>query len=59
MNDKHLIEELNLLLTNNAHQETNQPSYSEKLIITANQANYLAGIPNEVLFYQNTKWMSE
>lgn len=59
MNDKHLLEELNLLLTKNDHQETNQSSYSEKPIITDSQANYLAGIPNEVLFYQNTKWMSE
>jgi len=57
--DPHLLNSLQQLLNNNNHQNSLQLSDIKKPVISKSHADYLAGIPNEVLFYQNVNWMSE
>ncbi|HAH23204.1 MAG TPA: hypothetical protein DCL77_05505 [Prolixibacteraceae bacterium] len=59
--DKHLLNRLQLFLNNNYSQEAFPFSKNEKISISDLKNDQVSdeNLPNEVLFYQNTKWMSE
>ncbi|HEY3369487.1 MAG TPA: hypothetical protein VGK10_01485 [Prolixibacteraceae bacterium] len=57
--DQPLLNHLHLYLNNNHHQESHLSSEVDKSQVSDSHAAYLAGIPNEVLFYQQVNWISE
>lgn len=59
--DKHLLNRLQLFLNNNYSHEAFPFSENEKASISDFKNNNAPeeDLPNEVLFYRNTKWMSE